>query len=62
MPRKINDGVPVRGEKREKNERKTEKQGVNGRKTKRKEQKEADESFGTVVPWKLAAKERRVLV
>lgn len=46
MPRKINDGAQKKEEKR----KETGKTRSGGRKTKRKEQKEADESFGTVVP------------
>lgn len=48
MPRKINDGVPGR-KKREKNERRTEKQGVTGERQSGRSKKKADESFGTVV-------------
>lgn len=49
MPWKINDGPErKKGEKRKENG--TGKTRSNGRKTKRMEQKEADESFGTVVP------------
>lgn len=48
MPRKINGGVPEREKNRKENG--TGKTRSNGRKTKRKEQKETDKSFGTVVP------------